>query len=183
MTAYEILTLLISIHLWRPHLRRCRLGVVDQLDSQSALQAALKMASPHPRVNRLAAELALELEAAQIDALTGQHWRNAINLEADALSRLGEGAPLPRALASVRRDPCPTPLTWPPATLAALSAFDLAVPFPQPLWLMLGLTALAISNLVPWDLVLAGAVDFVLTLGLLPLAWRCCRPAPSAPSG
>ena len=112
MTAYEILALLISVHLWGPRLRRCRVGIVAQLDSHSALQAAIKMASPHPQVNRLAAELALELEALQIDAITGQHWRNTLNIEADALNRLGEGKLVPTSLRDLPRDACPTPLTW-----------------------------------------------------------------------
>lgn len=34
MTVYELLTLLLSIKLWTPYLKRCRIGVVAQLDSE-----------------------------------------------------------------------------------------------------------------------------------------------------
>ena len=49
-----------------------------QLDSESALRVAVKLASPDKVINRLAAELALTLEQWGLDALTGQHWRNVI---------------------------------------------------------------------------------------------------------
>ena len=47
---------------------------------------------------------------------------------------------------------------------------------------MLGLAALALSDLVPWDLVVALGADLTLTTCLLGLVWRCCRSAPCAPS-
>eukprot|EP00435_Cladocopium_sp_Y103_P016613 s3999_g4.t1 len=83
---------------------RCRLGLLVQLDSESALRVAVKLASPHPVVNRLAAEMALRLESLNAEALTGQHWRNVINLEADALSRLTEGKEVPARLRCLPRD-------------------------------------------------------------------------------
>ena len=104
MTVYELLTLLLSIKLWSPYLKKCRIGVVAQLDSESALRVAVKLASSDKVINRLAAELALTLEQWGLEALTGQHWRNVINIEADALSRLQEGYEIPVRLRPLPRD-------------------------------------------------------------------------------
>lgn len=65
MTTYELLALLFSIIIWAPFLRKCRLGVMAQLDSESALFVAAKLASPHPKANLVAAELALRTEQLQ----------------------------------------------------------------------------------------------------------------------
>lgn len=59
---------------------------------------AVKLASPHPKVNRLAAEPALRLELLGAEAIAGHHWRNVSNIEADALSRLTEGNDIPSRL-------------------------------------------------------------------------------------
>lgn len=104
MTIYELLALLVSLDVWRPYLQGCRLGLVAQLDNESALRVAVKLASPHPKLNRLAAELALQLELLGAEAVTGHHWRNILNIEADALSRLGEGKAVPARLAPLPRD-------------------------------------------------------------------------------
>jgi hypothetical protein len=109
MTVYELLALLQSVHTWSHLFRRCRLGLLVQLDSESALRVAIKLASPHPVVNRLAAELALLLEDLGAEAFTGQHWRNIINIEADALSRLQEGKDVPQRLRGLPRDPADPP--------------------------------------------------------------------------
>ena len=104
MTTYEILALLISLRTWGTCVRNHRIGVLVQLDSECALQVATKMASPHPVVNRLAAELALCVENLRLETLTGQHWRNVVNIEADALSRLQEGYAVPLRLQKLPRD-------------------------------------------------------------------------------
>lgn len=104
MTAYELVALLMSFHLWKHLLTRCRIGVHAQMDSESALRVLVKLASPDPSVNRLAAELALVIEQAGLDAVEGQRWRNVINIEADALSRLEEGASVPVRLRNLPRD-------------------------------------------------------------------------------
>ena len=67
MTVYELLALLMSVHIWANLFRRCRLGLLVQLDSESALRVAIKLASPHPVVNRVAAELALCLHRAALE--------------------------------------------------------------------------------------------------------------------
>eukprot|EP00435_Cladocopium_sp_Y103_P022155 s5939_g5.t1 len=107
MTVYELLALLCSVHIWKAYVRNCRLGILAQLDSESALRVAVKLASPHAAVNRVAAELALLLEELCADAITGQHWPNEVNVEADALSRLGEGYEVPVRLRALPRDWAP----------------------------------------------------------------------------
>eukprot|EP00435_Cladocopium_sp_Y103_P013532 s718_g3.t1 len=108
MTTYELLALLLSIIIWAPYLRKCRLGMMAQLDSESALFVAAKLASPHPKANLVAAELALRVEQFHIESILGQHWPNPINTEADALSRLDEGKAVPPRLQPLPRDPIPT---------------------------------------------------------------------------
>eukprot|EP00435_Cladocopium_sp_Y103_P043459 s2560_g12.t1 len=108
MTVYELLALLCSVHIWKAYVRNCRLGILAQLDSESALRVAVKLASPHAAINRVAAELALLLEELCADAITGQHWPNEVNVEADALSRLGEGHEVPPRLRALPRDWAPT---------------------------------------------------------------------------
>ncbi|CAL1131033.1 unnamed protein product, partial [Cladocopium goreaui] len=88
MAVYQLLALLLSLTVWQRLFRHCRLGLLVLLDSEFALRVVIKLASPHPVLNRLAAELALCLEDLQAEASTGQHWRNTVNIEADALSRL-----------------------------------------------------------------------------------------------
>ena len=107
MTVYELLALLISLIIRESQLRKCRLGLLAQLDNEAALRVAAKLASPHPKVNLLAAELALRLEILGVDAIIGQHWRNTLNLEADALSRLTEGKSIPTRLRALPRDQLP----------------------------------------------------------------------------
>eukprot|EP00435_Cladocopium_sp_Y103_P060710 s216_g22.t1 len=108
MTIYELLALLLSMHVWQHYLRRCRIGVLVQLDNEAAIRIAVKMASPHQKANRIAAEIALLLEEVGAEAISGQHWRNEINVEADALSRLEEGKTVPARLQVLPREPLPT---------------------------------------------------------------------------
>ncbi|OLP74439.1 hypothetical protein AK812_SmicGene46021, partial [Symbiodinium microadriaticum] len=55
--------------------------------------------------NRIAAEIALQVAWAQIH--TFEHYRNTLNVEADALSRVGEGKDVPKRLRRVPRDSFP----------------------------------------------------------------------------
>ena len=107
MTAYELLALLIAMRTWRKQLHKCRIGVLVQLDSESALRVVAKLASSEPVVNRLAAEISLLIEQGGMEAVEGQHWRNIINIEADALSRLQEGYEVPERLQGLPRDHVP----------------------------------------------------------------------------
>ena len=52
---------------------------------------------------RLACELAIEVEALQIDALWGRHIPGHQNLLADRLSRIAEGYPLPAEVFHAKR--------------------------------------------------------------------------------
>eukprot|EP00435_Cladocopium_sp_Y103_P041707 s3444_g11.t1 len=108
MTTYELLALLLSVIIWTPFLKHCRLGLMVQLDSESALYVAAKLASPHPKANLVAAELALRTEQLGIEAILGQHWPNYINTTADALSRLAEGKVIPPGLLHLPRDHLPS---------------------------------------------------------------------------
>ena len=107
MTAYELLALLLAFHIWHKWLQKCRVGVLVQLDSESALRVVAKLASSEPVVNRLAAEISLLVEQGGMDTVEGQHWRNVINIEADALSRLQEGYEVPARLHGLPQDQAP----------------------------------------------------------------------------
>eukprot|EP00435_Cladocopium_sp_Y103_P023546 s1002_g5.t1 len=47
MTIYELLALLLAMHVWKRYLQRCRIGILVQLDNEAAIRIAVKMASPH----------------------------------------------------------------------------------------------------------------------------------------
>ena len=103
MGEFELLRVLVSLHVWGPRLIGLTGAFAVQADSKAALGAALKLSSPRPLMNALAAEISLVLETFRIQALTGEHYRGSLNVEADALSRLGEGASLPSSLQEVPR--------------------------------------------------------------------------------
>ena len=98
MAEWEILAILISLKIWGHRLKASRAQLIVQVDSKAAMGAALKLASPRPLVNTIAAEIALELENLRADALAPEHFRGILNVEADALSRLSEGKQIPTRL-------------------------------------------------------------------------------------
>ena len=51
----------------------------------------------------LAGEIALQLEALELDALWGRHLRGVLNDLADPLSRISEGQSIPQALRHAQR--------------------------------------------------------------------------------
>lgn len=57
--------------------------------------------------NHIAAEISLRLHAANTTIVHVKHWRNILNTEADALSRLQEGKSVPRRLHGLPRDSVP----------------------------------------------------------------------------
>ena len=91
MTTYELAALHISLVVWAKQLSGKRLGVAAELDSESALLIASKLPSSTPAANRLAGEIALDCARMDLDTIWGAHFRGSLNVEADALSRLGEG--------------------------------------------------------------------------------------------
>jgi hypothetical protein len=108
MALWELLTLVVSVRIWAPFLRGDLAEVRVQADSMPALGAAVKMTSPTPVLNELAMELALALESIGAEVAVGEHIRGVLNVEADALSRLWEGAELPARLRCVRRTTAPS---------------------------------------------------------------------------
>ena len=102
MGEFELLRTLVSLHVWGERLRGMTGAFIVQADSSAALGAALKLASPRPLMNALAAEISLVLERFSIERLLGDHYRGSINVEADALSRLWEGAKIPPLLELLR---------------------------------------------------------------------------------
>lgn len=103
MGEFELLRILISVHVWGPRLSGLTGAFAAQADSKAALGAALKLSSPRPLMNAIASEISLMLERFRIQSLRGEHFRGSINVEADALSRLGEGAATPESLTNVPR--------------------------------------------------------------------------------
>ena len=98
---------------------------------------AIKLASPKPVLNALAAEAALVLEEIGTDIVVGQHYRGILNVEADALSRLTEGKSIPASLAHLQASKAPARddrffRAWPPEWKEAVRLEATAtVAFPQ----------------------------------------------------
>ena len=110
MPEYELMAILISVKLWGARLVKQSVAFAVQADSCAALGVAIKLASPRPLMNAVAAELALELETLGVHTLMGEHYRSILNVEADALSRLwsgAEGAQVPRSLRLATRVQAP----------------------------------------------------------------------------
>ena len=107
MAAWELLAVVVSVRAWGQRLKSAVNGVALQADSQAALGAACKLTSPVPALNDMAKELALALEVCAAEAVLGEHYRGIVNVEADALSRLAEGAQLPARRRCVQRTLAP----------------------------------------------------------------------------
>ena len=105
MTAYELLALFFSLVIWRRWLGNKAVAATAQLDNSSALKITAKLTSKEAICNRIAAEIALQVAWAQIH--TCEHYRNTLNVEADALSRIGKGKEVPKRLRRVPRDHFP----------------------------------------------------------------------------
>ena len=103
MAEWEILAVLVSLKIWINYVKAAQTQLVVQTDSTAAMGAALKLASPRPLVNAVAAEITLMLEATRADLLVPQPG-GVLNLKADALSRLNEGKEVPRRLTQVHRE-------------------------------------------------------------------------------
>jgi hypothetical protein len=97
---WELLVILVAIDTWMTFLKDQ--AVVLQSDAAAALFATRRRAGRTPAMNALCAEIALRCESLQLD-LREEHLRGAFNFEADALSRLSEGADVPDRLKGVSR--------------------------------------------------------------------------------
>ena len=107
MAVWETLAVLVSVRVWGSRIG-ARAGAFRlQADSRAALGAAVHLTSPVPVLNELAQEVALELEAAGLEVVAGEHLRGLLNVEADALSRLAEGAEVPPRLRGTPRSVAP----------------------------------------------------------------------------
>ena len=109
MAEWELLAILVALATWgKEFLSGQRTKFLLQMDSKAALSSALKLSSHAATVNMIAAEITLRLEQLGIEALSGEHFRGTLNIEADALSRLSEGKPFPRALLGVSESRVPS---------------------------------------------------------------------------
>ena len=105
-TEWELLAILVSLRVFSEHWPHDDLQptqVIVETDNTAALQAALNFQASSPIMQYLAAEVALELESQTLDMLWGTHIRGVANHEADALSRLSQGAAIPSSLRHVNR--------------------------------------------------------------------------------
>ena len=102
---WELFAILIALDLWLPRLRGSAAGVL-QSDATAALFASRREAGRSPAMNALCAEIALRLELAAIH-LRHEHYGAALNFEADALSRLSQGASVPERLQQIERQHVP----------------------------------------------------------------------------
>ncbi len=98
MAEWEVPALLASLHTWKDFIRQQKAQLIVQIDPKAALGIALRLASPIPLVNILAAEISLQLEASRANVLNG---------EMDALPRLKEGKSIPHRLAHQPKETAP----------------------------------------------------------------------------
>lgn len=97
MAEFETLAVLISLSVWQTWLADKRITCLVQSDSSACLGAIRKLCSPSQTVNYIVAEISLRLESLNCN-LCFEHYRNEVNLDADALSRLTEGKKVPAHL-------------------------------------------------------------------------------------
>eukprot|EP00435_Cladocopium_sp_Y103_P074226 s203_g47.t1 len=88
---WELLAILLAVHLFSKFLVGQRVQIVVQSDSSSALEAVMNFRAHSPIMVRLACELAIEVELLGINALWGRHVPGVRNTLADRLSRVAEG--------------------------------------------------------------------------------------------
>ncbi|CAK0840856.1 unnamed protein product, partial [Prorocentrum cordatum] len=93
---WELLALLVAVGCWLPRLKDEALALL-QTDATAALFSAARLAGRTPHMNALAAELALRFESANVH-VSLEHVAGTLNFECDALSRISQGAEIPRSL-------------------------------------------------------------------------------------
>ncbi|CAK0883204.1 unnamed protein product, partial [Prorocentrum cordatum] len=97
---WELLALLVAVDCWLPRLEDEALALL-QTDATAALFSAARLAGRTPLMNALAAELALRFESANVH-VSLEHVAGTLNFECDALSRISQGAAIPRSLRADR---------------------------------------------------------------------------------
>ena len=95
------MAILLAIDTWLPVLHS-QAACLLQSDATAALHDAVKMSGRTPAMNAIAAELALRFESAQVH-FTPEHLNGTLNFHCDALSRLAQGAAVPKALLGTPR--------------------------------------------------------------------------------
>ena len=104
---WELLAVLISLHVFANELCSAWGCFAVQSDSKAALGTAMKLASPRPSMNAIAAEIAIQLEVLHAEVIIGEHVSGTLNFVADALSRLSSGKELPKSLHDCPRRAAP----------------------------------------------------------------------------
>ena len=199
MTTFELLAFLTSLVVWESALQRHAVGIRPEMDNISALHITANLTSRDAAANHIAAEISLRLHAANTTIVHVKHWRNILNTEADALSRLQEGKSVPRRLHGLPRDSVPChldvflmkdwPVSWlhwvllPPACLACFPP-----PLPQPpTFAICRLKAMLLAITLLWgidfppELCYALLLDSVLTATLVCWCAHACRRPPGPP--
>lgn len=102
----EALAMAVAIRTWLPTWGLQRTAVKVRSDSQAALGALGKLASPSVAINRIAREVSLDIACSRYGVDVWEHLAGSANEVADALSRASEPGTrfrLPGALAAVPR--------------------------------------------------------------------------------
>eukprot|EP00971_Amphidinium_carterae_P348125 6490334-Amphidinium_carterae.1 len=98
---WELYCILLAVHTWQEELSKAGV-VVLQADAMAALHVTARQAGRTSAMNSLAAEVSIRLERCGC-TIVPLHFRAALNVAADALSRVALGYKLPEGLAHVAR--------------------------------------------------------------------------------
>ena len=95
---WELLAILVSLKVvcckWDPGW----VQLVEKTDNKATLQAAMEFKAKSPLMMLLAAEVALELVAQSVEMCWGARVPGVLSRQADALSRVNQGAVVPSTL-------------------------------------------------------------------------------------
>eukprot|EP00971_Amphidinium_carterae_P328970 6461155-Amphidinium_carterae.1 len=102
-SVWEFLAVVVSLSAFSPWITVWPYVIVIESDNTAALVASLKQSSKQPHMNAIAAALACKLEQLGVERIVPHHVAGVVNMVADALSRLSQGASLPLCLRDVPR--------------------------------------------------------------------------------
>lgn len=97
-TEWEAWAVLLAVRVFGPLLNKGATRIYLRSDNVATLQAATQFKARSPLLNRIAAELVIELELQGQSSVQGRHIRGILNSFADALSR----GSLPSELKGIR---------------------------------------------------------------------------------
>eukprot|EP00971_Amphidinium_carterae_P183599 3644344-Amphidinium_carterae.1 len=92
----EALCILVALRRWGKHLKHQHAGLQVRTDNLASVFTLQRLASASPRMNFIAAETAIYLEASQIVSYEMKHIAGSFNVTADALSRRFAPTPVPQ---------------------------------------------------------------------------------------